>query len=77
MNNYLLVFLGGGLGSVARYFVSNIFSTINNGEGNLGFPYFLYCYRGNPLFEYGDVQVNGGSNALANPGGNKPPGRNP
>ena len=52
-------------------------STINNGEGNLGFPYFLYCYRGNPLFEYGGVQVNGGSNALANPGGNKPPGRNP
>jgi len=28
MNSYLLVFLGGGLGSVARYFLSNIFSTI-------------------------------------------------
>ena len=28
MNNYLLVFLGGGIGSVGRYFLSNIFSSI-------------------------------------------------
>ena len=28
MNSYLLIFLGGGIGSVSRYFLSNVFSSI-------------------------------------------------